>query len=136
MEHKIEFEVVTPERQVLRAEVDEVVLPSVDGYLGVLPGHAPLLAALGTGEISYRVGKQRHFLAASRGYAEVLRESVSVLAETCEKAEEIDVARARRSLERAEQELKAQRSAQDFTRAEVRLKKALARIQAHERLGG
>ena len=104
MADKITLEIVTPERQVLVEQADEVVLPSLEGYMGVLPGHAPLLAQLDVGEVSYRVGNQRHFLAVTGGFAEVLRESVSILATTCE-------------------------------RAETRLKRALCRIQVHDRSG-
>jgi len=134
MAEKIEFEVVTPERQVLDLEVDEVVLPSLEGYMGVLPGHAPLLAALDIGELSYRIGKERHYLAVSNGFAEVLRDSVSVLAETCEMADEIDTERAERSKSQAEEELKANRSEHEFSLAEIRMRKALARIETRKRL--
>lgn len=128
---KIALEVVTPERRVLAAEVDEVVLPSVEGYLGVLPGHAPLLAMLDVGEVSYRTGTERRYMAVTGGFAEVLRDSVSILAKTSELAEEIDVDRARRAKERAETELKKDPSDQQMRHAEVKLKRALCRIQVH-----
>ena len=99
---KIDLEVVTPERLVLSETVDEVILPGGDGYLGVLPGHAPLLTSLMAGEVSYRVGDRTRYLAVSGGFAEVLRNKVTVLAETCERAEEIDLDRAKRARERAE----------------------------------
>ena len=133
MAEKLTLEIVTPERQVLVEQVDHVTLPSADGYMGVLPGHAPLLAQLGVGEVSYRVGDQRHYLAISGGFAEVLRESVSILATTCESAEEIDVERARKSQEKAQSRLKLDAPADEFGRAEVRLKRALCRIQVHDR---
>jgi len=136
MAEKLTLEIVTPERQVLAEQVDHVALPSSDGYMGVLPGHAPLLAQLGVGEVSYRVGDQRHYLAISGGFAEVLRESVSILATTCESSEEIDVERARKSLEQAESRLKLDAPVDEFRRAEVRLKRALSRIQVHGRANG
>lgn len=133
MADKLELQIVTPERRVLSERVDEVVIPSADGSMGVLPGHAPLLALLDAGEVSYRVGQERRYLAISGGYAEVLRESVSVLARTAERAEEIDLDRARKSRELAEERLERGASEDEFRSAEVRLKRALARIQVHDR---
>jgi len=133
---KLELKIVTPERQVLSLEVDEVVLPSHEGYLGVLPGHAPLLCQLDIGEISYRVGNERHYLAASGGFAEVLREGVTVLATNCEPAEEIDLERARRAQKKAEEQLSAEIGSYEFRRAEVHLKRAIARIHVHGQARG
>ena len=134
MDDKIQLEIVTPERRVLERPVDEVVLPTVDGYMGVLPGHAPLLALLDIGEVSYRVGSDRQFLAVTGGFAEVLRGSVSVLARTSERAEEIDAERAARAKTEAEAKLTAgDLSESDFRHFEVRLKRALARIKVHGR---
>jgi len=135
MADKITLEIVTPERQVLAEQVDEALLPSAEGYMGVLPGHAPLLAQLDVGEVSYRVGNERQFLAVTGGFAEVLRESVSVLATACERAEEIDVERARKSRERAEAGLRLDASEQEFHRAAARLRRALCRIEVHDRAG-
>ena len=134
MPDSIRLEIVTPERQVLDEVVDEVVLPSVEGSMGVLPGHAPLLARLDPGEVSYRKGGTRRYLSISGGFAEVLRDSVSVLARTAERAEEIDVERARRARAHAEEQLKANVSEVEFRAAEVQLKRAVSRIQVHERL--
>lgn len=136
MADKVRLEIVTPERAVLSDPVDEVVLPSVDGYMGVLPGHAPLLAQLDAGEVSYRVGNERHFLAISGGYAEILRDSVSVLARTAERAEEIDVNRAKKAKDRAASALKQDLPPDEFRKAEVRLKRAISRIQVHDRRSG
>jgi F-type H+-transporting ATPase subunit epsilon len=128
MAEKLSLEIVTPERQVLIEQVDDVILPRVDGYMGVLPGHAPLLAQLDAGEVSYLAGNQRHYLAVSGGFAEVLRKSVSILATTCEKAEEIDVERAREAKERAEGRLKSDLADIDTNRAEASLRRAISRI--------
>lgn len=128
---KIDLEIVTPERLVLGETVDEVILPGSEGYLGVLPGHAPLLTALGVGEVSYRAGERWRHLAVSGGFAEVLRDRVSVLAETCERAEEIDLERARQAKERAQAILTRETPEDELRRAEVSLKKAVARIQVH-----
>ena len=134
MAEKLALQIVTPERQVLIEQVDDVILPSVDGYMGVLPGHAPLLAHLDVGEVSYRVGNQRHYLAVSGGFVEVLRKSVSILATTCERAEEIDLERAQKSKERAEGKLKPELPETDFRRFEARLKRAISRIKVTSRL--
>jgi F-type H+-transporting ATPase subunit epsilon len=131
MDGKLLLEIVTPERLVVRETVDEVVLPSVEGYMGVLPGHAPLLAQLDIGEVSYRIGDRRKYLAISGGFAEVLRNSVKVLARTCEPAEEIDPARAKQAQARATDALRERQSETDFSRAEIRLKRAIARLNVH-----
>jgi F-type H+-transporting ATPase subunit epsilon len=136
MPDKIELEVVTPDRRVLSAMVDDVILPSVDGYLGVLPGHAPLLCRLAVGELSYLSDGKRHYLTVSGGYAEVLRESVRILADTSERAEEIDLDRAEKAKQRAERKLKADQALHEFQAAEVRLKRAINRIQVHGRRAG
>lgn len=128
---KITLEIATPDRLVLSEGVDEVILPSVDGYFGVRPGHAPLLAQLDAGEISYRAAGQEFHLACSGGFAEVQAGSVSVLATTAERAEEIDLDRAKLSLQKAEAALSAQPEADSFAQAELRLKRALSRIRAH-----
>ena len=134
MAEKLTLQIVTPERQVLIEQVDDVILPSVDGYMGVLPGHAPLLAHLDVGEVSYLVGNQRHYLAVSGGFVEVLRKSVSILATTCERAEEIDLERAQKSKDRAESKLKPELPETDFHRFESRLKRAISSIQVTRRL--
>ncbi len=131
----IVLEIVTPDRRVLSTDVDEVVLPSSAGSMGVLPGHAPLLCELGVGEMSYRQGSGRRYLAVSGGFAEVLREKVSILARTSEPAEDIDVERAQKAKASAEQELKVDVSGSAFRKAEIRLKRALCRISVHSRSG-
>jgi F-type H+-transporting ATPase subunit epsilon len=131
----IQLEVVTPERRLLDLAVDEIVLPGQQGYLGVRPGHTPLLVALGVGELAYvREGAARH-VAVAEGFAEVLPDRVSVLSRTAERAEEIDVARARASRSRAEKVLAQVRDASDeeYRRAEARLKRAVCRISVSQK---
>ena len=128
MAETLELEIVTPNRRVLAERVAEVILPSEDDYLGVRPGHAPLLARLDVGEVSYRKDGEECFLALSGGFAEVLRTGVSILAKGCEPADEIDLARAEKSKERAEKRVKAQISDTNFDRAELSLKRAINRI--------
>ena len=99
------LEVVTPEREVLRESVAEVQLPGLSGYLGILPGHTPLLTELGIGPLTYKKGSESGFIAVIGGFAEVLPERVTVLAEAAERSEEIDAGRARADLAEAEKKL-------------------------------
>ena len=131
--NKLMLEVVTPGRQVLSAEVDEVILPSVDGYMGVQPGHAPLLAMLEVGELSYRLGTEQRFMTVTGGFAEVQRNSVSVLAKASELAEEIDLQRAERAKEEAERAMGDPAEEQRFKIAEYKMRRALTRIRVHGR---
>src|ERR1700735_1801187 len=100
----IELQVVTPERHVLSENVQSLEMPAKDGYLGVLPGHAPLITLLGVGTLTYHKGGETRYLTVIDGFAEVLPDRVIVLAENSERAEEIDVARSRAALERAQAE--------------------------------
>jgi F-type H+-transporting ATPase subunit epsilon len=130
----IQLEVVTPERQILSETVESVQLPGADGELGILPGHAPLMTELGIGELSYRQGQETAHLAIIRGFAEVLPDRVSVLAEIAESAAEIDVERAKAARERAEKRLASGSSADiDWDRASLSLQRSLIRLQvAHK----
>jgi F-type H+-transporting ATPase subunit epsilon len=122
--------IVTPERQILKETVAELTMPGADGYLGVLPGHAPLITELGVGELTYRtVGGQTGLLAVIRGFAEVLPDRVSLLAETAEFAEDIDLARAEAALKRAQERLAKGGENMDWDRATLALARALVRIQ-------
>lgn len=123
----IHLEVVTPARQVLSEKVEAIQLPGQDGYLGILPGHAPLLTALGIGELSYLKGSQTRFITIMEGYAEVLPERVIVLAEISERAEEIDVNRAKRAAERAQKELSGGSMETDWRNQALALDRAMTR---------
>ena len=125
----IQLVVVTPVNQLLSEAVTEVQLPGADGYLGVLPGHAPLITELGIGELTYQTANgQTGLLAIIRGFAEVLPERVSVLAETAERPEDIDVNRAQQALQRAQERI-AKGGDIDWDRASASLQRALVRIQ-------
>ena len=124
------FEVVTPDRAVVREQVDEAEIPGAGGYFGVLPGHTPMLATLQVGEMWYRKGQERFYLAVAFGFAEVLPDRVTVLAQIAERAEEIDVTRAQAAKARAEQRLARRVADMDFERARIAMMKALARLQA------
>jgi F-type H+-transporting ATPase subunit epsilon len=99
------LELATPTRQLVSEEIDEVVAPGSEGYFGVLPGHAAFLATLGSGEVVYRRGRDEVHLAVHGGFAEVTPERVIILAETAERSDEIDRARAERARQRAEQRM-------------------------------
>ena len=129
----IELIIVTPERQLLRESVVEVTLPGAEGQLGVLPGHAPLITELGIGELSYEPKSSGESVpvAVISGFAEILGDRVTVLAETAERPEEIDIPRAEEAKKRAEQRLAAAASDSniDWGRAAVALQRSLIRIQ-------
>ena len=125
----IQVEVVTPEGRLVSEVADEVVLPGNEGYLGVLPGHVPLLTTLAIGEMVLRRGGLRRYLIVAWGFAEVLPDRVSVLAEIAERAEDIDRDRAGRARDRALDRLRGRQSDVDFQRAQAALQKALVRIQ-------
>jgi len=129
---KIELQVVTPERHVLDEMVESIEMPGKDGYLGILPGHAPLLTELGIGVLTYHKGAEVRRLTVIHGYAEVLPDRVIVLAETSERAEEIDVSRAKSSAERAQAELtKATGSPEtNWQEAMEALERAQVRVEA------
>jgi F-type H+-transporting ATPase subunit epsilon len=130
MADTFELQVVTPDRQIVREDVEEVQAPARGGYLGILPGHAPLLSEMQQGELSYRQGNEWHYLSVFWGFVEVLPDRVVVLAETAERAEEIDLDRARKSQKRAEGRLgKTGETEIDFNRAQVALQRALIRLQ-------
>jgi F-type H+-transporting ATPase subunit epsilon len=127
---KITLEVVTPERSLVNEVVDEVQLPGSEGYFGVLPGHTPMLATLQVGEMWYRIGGEKHYLAIAFGFVEVLPERVTVLAQLAERPQDIDVARAEAAKKRAEERLARSPQADvDFERARIALAKAQTRLQ-------
>ena len=123
------LEIVTPDHSLVTANVDEVVAPAAEGYLGVLPGHTPLLATLSTGQLWYRKGAQRFYLAIVGGFLEVLPHKVTVLAQIAERAEDIDVARAQRARQRAEERLAKAAPDVDRERAQASLLRAAVRLQ-------
>lgn len=129
MAETFQFEIVTPEKLVARDVAEEMQIPGKNGYLGILPGHAPLITELGVGEISYRVNGYTHRLAVAWGFAEVLPDKVTVLAETAERADEIDVRRAEEAKQRAEQRLRGSDTETDFDRAQTALERAETRLQ-------
>jgi F-type H+-transporting ATPase subunit epsilon len=132
MADTIQLEVVTPERMVVKDTADDIQIPGKDGYLGILPGHAPLITELAVGEISYRHAGQTKRLYVASGFAEVLPEKVTILAETAERADEIDLSRAQSAKQRAEEELKKAGPNGDEA-AQVALLRANTRIEVASR---
>jgi F-type H+-transporting ATPase subunit epsilon len=128
MAETIQLEVVTPERQVVDEQAEYIEIPALTGYIGVLPGHAPLIAELAVGEINYRTGSNVKRLAVAWGFAEVLPQKVTILAETAERAEEIDVSRAEAARQRAEDALRTA-GVEGNTDAQAALQRATARIE-------
>ena len=131
---KLTLNIVTPDHA-FSYEVDEVSLPGSEGDFGVLPGHTPFFAALRTGQMSYRQGTEKHLLAVSIGFAEVLPDRVSVIAQVAETPEELDEARAQAGMARAEEMMGAVPHEIDFERARVALLRTLQQLQSESRRG-
>ena len=129
----LQLQVVSADRSLVNETVDEVVIPGADGYFGVLPGHTPLLAVLQVGELWYRQGQEKHYVLIAFGFAEVLPDRVTILAQIAEKAEEIDPARAEAAKKRAEERVVSQTVDMDAERARISLMKALIRLQVATR---
>jgi F-type H+-transporting ATPase subunit epsilon len=125
----IDFTLVTPERSLVHEQVEELQIPGAEGYLGILPGHAPLFSELKVGELGYRIGERWFWLSVARGFVEVLPDQVRVLAETAERAQEIDIERANRAKQRAEERIAKGGEDIDYKRALISLERALIRIQ-------
>ena len=137
VEGKMMLDIVTPERKLVSAEVDEVTAPGFYGEFGVLPQHTPYLCQLGVGVLSYRTGSARYFISIIEGYAEVGPDKITILAESAERAEDIEAARAQESRQRAQERMGGQKSEEelDFDRAELSLKRAITRISVANQSG-
>jgi F-type H+-transporting ATPase subunit epsilon len=133
MPDTFKIEIVTPEKMVVKDEAEEMQIPGKNGYLGILPGHAPLITELAVGEITYRKGGSTQYLSVAWGFAEVLPDKVTILAETAERPDEINVSRAQEAKQRAEEEFKAGKTEYDFTKAEDDLKRAETRLDVANR---
>ncbi len=127
------LEIVTPDRAIAHDQVDEVEIPGADGYFGVLPGHTPLLASLQVGELWYRKGGETFYLSIAFGFAEVLPDRVTILAQMAERADEIDVARAEDEKRRAETQMSRRPSEADLEMARISMMKALVRLRVATR---
>ncbi len=129
MPDTFKLEIVTPAKQVVKdVDAEEAQIPGLDGYLGILPGHAPLITELKAGALTYRASGATHTLSVAWGFAEVLPDKVTILAETAERPQEIDLARAEKAKARAEELLKSNNPEVDYDRAEDALQRAETRI--------
>lgn len=128
MAEMFQLEIVTPEKKIVDTAAEEVQIPGKNGYIGILPGHAPLITELSVGEITYRENSAEQRLAVAWGFAEILPNKVTILAETAERPSEIDVQRARKAKERAEQRLTSGDPSVDVNRALDALNRAQARL--------
>ncbi len=129
----LQLHIVSTDRSLVNEAVDEIEIPGADGYFGVLPGHTPLLASLSVGQLWYRKGQEKTFLAIAFGFAEVQPDRVTILARTAEAASEIDVSRAEAAKKRAEERLARPSFEMDAERARVALLKSLIRLQVASR---
>jgi F-type H+-transporting ATPase subunit epsilon len=135
MADTFQLEIVTPDKMVVKDAAEEMQSPGKNGYLGILPGHAPLISELGVGQISYRNGSETHYLCVAWGFAEVLPDKVTILAETAERGEDVDCARAQKAKERAEKRLTSSDPEVDVERAKNALAKADNRLEAAAKEG-
>jgi len=133
MADAFQLEIVTPEKMVVRDAAEEMQIPGKNGYLGILPGHAPLITELAVGEISYRSRNHTYHLSVAWGFAEVLPDKVTILAETAERADEIDVKRAREAKQRAQTNLTSCATEEDFKRTAADIKRAETRLEVAEK---
>lgn len=128
MSDTFQLEIVTPTKLLVKDAAEEAQIPGLSGYVGILPGHAPLLTELAVGAITYKASGTVHTLSVAWGFAEVLPDRVTILAEAAERPPDIDVARAQRSKDRAEQRLKSNDPQVDYSRAEDALQRAETRL--------
>jgi F-type H+-transporting ATPase subunit epsilon len=135
MADTFQLEIVTPEKLIIKDRAEEMQIPGKKGYLGILPGHAPLISELSVGQISYRNGSETHYLCVAWGFAEVLPDKVTILAETAERGQDVDCERARKAKERAEKRLMSGDLEVDVPRAQDALARANARLGAAEKEG-
>jgi F-type H+-transporting ATPase subunit epsilon len=129
----IQLQIVSADRSLVNEQVDEVEIPGADGYFGVLPGHTPLLALLGAGELWYRQGQEKHYLMLGFGFAEVQPDRVTILAEIAERPDEIDVPSAEAARKRAEEQLAASTVDQEAEDARTALITSQTRLQVSAR---
>lgn len=130
MEKKIRLEVVTPQRVVFEDDVEALIIPGIDGYIGIWSDHAPMVVRLDLGVIRYRKGQSLERIAITGGFLEIAKNKAVVLADSAELASEIDILRAREALERAKKRLDEKEGHLDFQRAQAALRRALNRLKA------
>jgi F-type H+-transporting ATPase subunit epsilon len=135
MPDSFQLEIVTPDKLVVKDRAEEMQIPGKNGYLGILPGHAPLITELSVGHITYRKGSETRYLCVAWGFAEVLPDKVTILAETAERGEDVDCARAEKAKERAEKRLASGDPEVDVPRAQNALARATTRLDVAAKEG-
>ncbi len=135
MAKTFQLEIVTPSRLLVKEAAEEAQVPGLSGYLGILPGHAPLISELAVGVLTYKASGTTHTLSVAWGFMEVLPDKVTILAEAAERPPEIDTERALKSKDRAEQRLKSNDPQVDYTRAEDALQRAETRLNVAKDVG-
>ena len=135
MADTLHLQIVTPDKKLVDEQTDQVQIPGKSGYLGILPGHAPLLTELMIGEISYSKGGTMVYLAVSWGFAEVLPDKVTILADTAERAQDIDVQRAQEAKAKAEEALRNPSQEMDYDAVNRALRRAEVRLEVAARAG-
>jgi F-type H+-transporting ATPase subunit epsilon len=135
MADKLHLQVVTPDKRLVDEDVEQVQMPGRNGYLGILPQHAPLLTELGPGEVSYTQGGKTSYLAVSWGFAEVLPDKVTILADSAERPEDIDVKRAQEAKARADEALRKQDPELDYDATLLAQRRAEVRLEVAARAG-
>lgn len=135
MADSFQLEIVTPDKLLVKDRAEEMQIPGKRGYLGILPGHAPLITELAVGQISYRNAGDTRYLCVAWGFAEVLPDKVTILAETAERAEDVDCERAQKARERAETRLRSGDSKVDVERARNALARATTRLEVAAKEG-
>ena len=135
MADTLHLQIVTPDKLLVDDDADQVQIPGKSGYLGILPGHAPLITELMIGEISYSHGGATHYFAVAWGFAEVLPDKVTILADSAERAEDIDVKRAQEAKARAEEALRQPSADIDYDAVNAALRRAEVRLEVAARAG-
>ena len=135
MADTLHLQIITPDKRLVQDDADAVQMPGKSGYLGILPGHAPLITELTTGEISYTKGGTTQYVAVSWGFAEVLPDKVTILADTAERAEDVDVKRAEEAKARAQEELRNPKPEMDYDAVNSALRRAEVRLEVAAKAG-
>src|SRR5271169_1507580 len=135
MADTLHLQIVTPDRLLVREDCDQVQMPGKNGELGILPGHAPLITELQIGEISYRIGTNTQYLAVAWGFAEVLPDKVTILADAAERPEDIDIKRAQEAKARAEEALRKAAADLDYDATLYAQRRAEVRLEVAARVG-
>jgi F-type H+-transporting ATPase subunit epsilon len=135
MADTLHLQIITPDKRLVQEDADQVEMPGKSGYLGILPGHAPLITELTAGELSYTKGGNTQYLAVTWGFAEVLPDKVTILADAAERAEDIDVKRAEEAKARAQEELRNPKPEMDYDEVNFALRRAEVRLEVAAKAG-